>query len=1158
MRLVDFTIEKYGAIEERRIEFGTGPGLILVHGRNEAGKSTTLEAISDFFFGIPGQTARLGVWGYPAIRLAATLEHADGTQLHLARRKGNKATLTSSAGAVVNEATLATLLGGMARSRFEAQFCLDHHRLRAGGEALLSSDGEIGRLIVEAGGGLAGLTKRLEAIDTELDGLFAARRSDSRAFYRVLDVFDAADKAMRAETVTIDQYERAGKAVADAELEETGIAARRKALTMEASRLDRMIRVGPILAGLVGVRDNLSGFSDLPDLPVEFDDQVATARKDLAATGAAFAEAKAGLDDLAAARDRLTDPPLSAETDAAIRSALKRANQIEKAREDRPNRQRDLDVAQAKLAALRTRLGLAADADLPTPDPLVLSDLRKLLNAAIKRTDARRAATGERDRLDTMMATLAARIAMLVSRGLDRPLSVDAKTIAALPERARTLALEATAIEKAAAKCESAAGRLGFASVAALSAARVPDAARLAKDEAFADKLAADQRRFVEARVAAEGRRGKASADIGRLSGAAPLVSASDVATARAHRDATLEPMRAALLAGRSDLSDGARIAAVSAADRSVTDADDAVDRRLADTARAASLDEALRQLDLAESEMAALDRALAALLADETSWRAALTTAFPDAMARPDGLAGLRQLTEGRDRVLAAWRELDARRDRLTADKAGFDGLVDLLRVAESRFDLTPGDLPLAERVGLLTEAQAARVGEQRDLARDREDLGKAEAARTGLLHTLSTLDEADREEAPKRAALLSTAGLDASMPLQDAADAVQEWTEAGGALASLQGARDRLAGMDRDEEALRRDVQAAGEVAGVVLPADPVAAAEKLEEVRKARETMASRRQDLSVQIADAEKAMARAASALDASRARLATLAARAGLSADDAAALTACVARHVEREKARKRERELAGTLAASGDGEREADLMAALAGRDADALRAERKAVEDQQAALDGTWKAALETLHTAATAFKALANPDRHRSTAGAAREAAAADLSRVGARWLELGVARDLLSLAIDRVRQRQQDPLIARAGALFAAMTGGDHRGIATGIDAEDGKPVISALSPDGQGIAVSRMSDGTRDQLFLAFRLAGIEAYARAAEPLPFIGDDILVHFDDRRTANTLAVLADLSAATQVLLFTHHDSVREAVRPFVADGRARIVDL
>ncbi len=64
-------------------------------------------------------------------------------------------------------------------------------------------------------------------------------------------------------------------------------------------------------------------------------------------------------------------------------------------------------------------------------------------------------------------------------------------------------------------------------------------------------------------------------------------------------------------------------------------------------------------------------------------------------------------------------------------------------------------------------------------------------------------------------------------------------------------------------------------------------------------------------------------------------------------------------------------------------------------------------------------------------------------------------------------------------------------------------------------------------GERIHVKGMSSGTRGQLCLALRLAALEKYMESSEPMPFIVDDILVHFDDNRSKTTLAVLAELTS-------------------------------
>lgn len=74
---------------------------------------------------------------------------------------------------------------------------------------------------------------------------------------------------------------------------------------------------------------------------------------------------------------------------------------------------------------------------------------------------------------------------------------------------------------------------------------------------------------------------------------------------------------------------------------------------------------------------------------------------------------------------------------------------------------------------------------------------------------------------------------------------------------------------------------------------------------------------------------------------------------------------------------------------------------------------------------------------------------------------------------------------------------------------------------------------------------MSDGARDQLFFALRLAYIEDHCSRIGACPVILDDVLMAFDNERAAAALRVLCELSRKTQVLLFTHHEHHVELAR-------------
>ncbi len=60
------------------------------------------------------------------------------------------------------------------------------------------------------------------------------------------------------------------------------------------------------------------------------------------------------------------------------------------------------------------------------------------------------------------------------------------------------------------------------------------------------------------------------------------------------------------------------------------------------------------------------------------------------------------------------------------------------------------------------------------------------------------------------------------------------------------------------------------------------------------------------------------------------------------------------------------------------------------------------------------------------------------------------------------------------------------------------------------------------------------------------------------MPFIVDDILVNFDDDRSRATLKALAKLSAKNQVILFTHHRQIVEAVKTIKSGGEVHVHEL
>ena len=105
---------------------------------------------------------------------------------------------------------------------------------------------------------------------------------------------------------------------------------------------------------------------------------------------------------------------------------------------------------------------------------------------------------------------------------------------------------------------------------------------------------------------------------------------------------------------------------------------------------------------------------------------------------------------------------------------------------------------------------------------------------------------------------------------------------------------------------------------------------------------------------------------------------------------------------------------------------------------------------------------------------------------------------------------------------------------------------------------RSMLVGVRSSGEEVEVDGMSDGTRDQLFLALRLASLEQQLNSGEPLPFVVDDILIKFDDLRAEATLRQLAQLARHTQLLFFTHHTRLVELSKKVVPEGLLGVHEL
>jgi uncharacterized protein YhaN len=457
------------------------------------------------------------------------------------------------------------------------------------------------------------------------------------------------------------------------------------------------------------------------------------------------------------------------------------------------------------------------------------------------------------------------------------------------------------------------------------------------------------------------------------------------------------------------------------------------------------------------------------------------------------------------------------------------------LIELADARLDALRGD---AERAARAAEAVARTLAERED-------------AEAGLTRAETALARWQDEWSALRAGC-----------------GLAETLESDGALGALrsieQAARDqeRLETLTADIDAIdarRHAFEAAiGELitatAATDLAEQPATSAVAVLH-RRATEARAAaaEREALATELAELEAEQAEAAAIVAEAEEELVTLRAAAG-AADDAELLRREGA-GIRAVELRAEIARLDGDLARAG-GAPAAEVAEAVAALDADALPARAEELEALAVARRGERDEAGEAL---TRARDELARLERSEEAAQAAQAKASleAQIQELAERYARARLAQRVLRDAIARYRSAHEGPLLARANALFPALTCERYARLETDVDERD-EDVLIAVTADGSRRRVQELSDGTREQLFLALRLAAIERHVATAEAVPVLFDDVLLESDDERAQRILAALAELATQTQVLVLTHHRHLVEIARATLPKRRLDVIEL
>jgi uncharacterized protein YhaN len=1151
----------YGPFTNVELDLGA-PGIQMVYGKNEAGKSTALRAITGLFYGIAKNTPDAHVHKMPDLRVGGSVRSASGGTLHLVRRKGKDNTLLDRDGRAVDEAVLARLLGGVSQDQFLTMFGLDHETLRRGGEALLLGQGNIGENLFGAAMAGGELHQVLRALRQEAEALFTAK-AHTRPLNEAIKAWALAHKRTRDESMSHESIATQTRELDELRRERATCEADRQLLTIERSKLERARRALPILAKHKGLLERREAMGSVVLLAPGSKASRIAEQRTASEADLEIARFEARLFDLNQRKSKLVVPEsLVLHKEVPLDLANRLGSHL-KALRDLPRVQGEIDELETEARAILRRMGRDVPLDRAEGwrvDAASQATIRKLTRDATALLEAKAQTQRALVERTARLAALSAKRATLPptpdTSALKKAVS-RAERDGALDERLAKAITQASRIEQSA---EAQLSSLGSGAVSLVNAPGLPIPSG-ETIERFARLWVAHEKneeRLAKRALDVASRSASLTRDIEALELAGKVPTERDLLAARKQRDERWHLVRESLPRTTIKKGRGGRSTEESALvkyENEVRAADDIADRLRREAERVTRLAALLADREACKEEradVAAQQTELAERRAsDRQAWRALWQSVgiepqppleMKDWLLRHAALVrAIEELRQAEAEIASIRATIEAHRapigallEALGAPAPASSSLASLLDQAGNRLDAVGRAEVLRHQIDRDIGELESQIVEQRAAAREHEAAGEnLEKAWQTALAPLGLTAKASPEQATVTIDLLG--------------DAFHKIDQA-------EAARRRAAGIERDAQTFGDDVRKlASEHAPDLLGRPPEEAATQIiERHRQGQVTLAERREldrhlQETSQLLEEQKTRRRSAEA------RIAELLAEARV--DSTEELERAERRSDE---ARTLEQEIAQLESQLLDiGADAVALRAEIETSGADELAARLEDVEREIEELREQQRVIDQRIGGCESGLKALGDPKARAAEAAADAEEELAKVREITERYLRVRVASIVLAREIERYRQENQGPILTRAGELFRRLTLGSFTSLRADFDEKD-QPVLRGVRSDDRDVGVEAMSDGTRDQLYLALRLATLERYAEHNDPMPLVVDDILIHFDDDRARAALEVLGELSLNTQVLFFTHHARLVELAERVIPKTRLFVREL
>ncbi|ETA49803.1 YhaN family protein [Ponticoccus alexandrii] len=1133
MRLERLALDRFGHFTDKQFDFGPQPegtpDFHIVHGPNEAGKTTTMEAWLRFLYGY----ARGEPYGFRHQRenLSVTAWLNIDGQTRCFRRLPRKNQLLDENGAVLPEAALSGALGGTTAETYRSLFCLDDATIESGGEEIVRARGDIGRLLFTATAGAETLSEVLDGLRGGADTLYRKGAPTTRV-HVLKKALRETEAQIRAQDVSVSALRKLRTDRDAAQAREEAVSAERRALLQRAARTEAEIAALPMLAELRALETALEPLANHPADPGITADGVLALLQEAA-------RADNDIQRLDRETARLTGERTTLPLAPEVLALADPLTALDPLYHRATGGAADLGKRRQTAADLLAEMGTLARSltDAPEVDPLAFVPSEAALAQLEERREALRAARALVQSETQEVADLREALAE-AQAGPDEAPDAIAQVFADVPVQRLAMAEEMASKSLQQAR-ETARAALDALALPGQSFDTAPDLP-ISPEEAEAQHRAWQDagRQLTHLTEETARHTARRTALEREIAGLSRLADDPATRTARQERDTLWQAHRDTLTPETARAFEAAMLRL------------DALMEARLDKADALA---ALRQAESALAEAHEAETATATARAEAEKRVAALTAAYDATqtgagLARPLPLASLadwlRRAEAARSACRALDREADRQDDVLSDARAAADRLRPLLGSESTDFS------HLARLAQERLEAWQARAEAARRRVERREDLARRLESRERRL--------ARAEATQKEAETAWQACLAATLPDGTRAEALLATLKPLHRLRELSGMRDpvlrQIAGIEEDRRRFHAAMQPLPELPGADETEPEArfrAALTALDEARSAEDRQAALDRRLG-EIAEERASSEQSAQAT--ARQVESLLQAFPGPPQGGPDALRRAVQEAERARDLRQRidtlARRIVQTLSCGGlDEARER-----LASRDLPTLEAERAETAADLDRVEDAVREAIAARTEAEAALKAVTG-GAEVAELEARATVEAMQVTDAALDHLRLSLGHRLAEEALRRYRDRHRSGMMQATETAFAALTNGAYRQLRT--EMEGTTEVLRALDASGTPKQVGDMSKGTRFQLYLALRAAAYEELAQQGLCLPFFCDDIFETFDEDRTRAACRVMARIGMTGQAIYLTHHRHVVEIAREVCGDA-LRVHDL